>query len=260
VGIPLPEVHRMRHVVTAVAVVLLIVSDCSTAQSDARAIVQAAIDHYRGTSSKGEMSMVIHREDWERRMTMAVWTSGDEQSLVRVLEPVRDAGNGTLSLDNNMWTYTPKINRIIKIPASMMNQNWMGSDFSNRDVSRSDDLVDEYRHELLDEREEDGYRVYHIASIPLPDAAVVWGREELTIRDDWVLLRQDFFDQDGVLVKSLVTSDIREMSGRSVAAVMRMTQAENTEEWTEMRTRDIVFDLPLPDSLFTLANLRNPRE
>jgi outer membrane lipoprotein-sorting protein len=240
--------------------VALLLALPAAARQDARAIVQAAIDHYRGSSSQGEMTMIIHREDWERRMTMAVWTSGEEQSLVRVLEPVRDAGNGTLSLDGNMWTYTPKINRIIKIPASMMNQNWMGSDFSNRDVSRSNDIVDQYTHELLATREEDGHRVYRIASTPLPDAAVVWGREELEIRDDWVLLRQDFYDQDGVLVKSLVTSDIREISGRTVAAVMRMTRADEPGEWTEMRTLDIRFDLPLADTLFTLANLRNPRE
>ena len=227
---------------------------------DARAIVQAAVDHYRGSSSQGEMSMIIHREDWERRMTMAMWTSGEERSLVRVLAPIRDAGNGTLSVDGNMWTYTPKINRIIKIPASMMNQNWMGSDFSNRDVSRSNDILEQYSHELLDTQEDNGQQVYRIRSTPLPDAAVVWGYEELTIRDDWVLLRQDYFDQEGQRVKSLVTREIRELSGRPVATIMRMTQVEEPEEWTEMQTLEIAFDAPLQDRLFTLANLRNPRE
>lgn len=239
---------------------LLLSAGTAGTEPDARAIVQATIDHYRGSSSQARMTMIIHRKDWERRMSMAVWTAGDEQSLVRVLSPPRDAGNGTLTRDGGMWTYTPKINRIIKIPASMMNQNWMGSDFSNRDVARSDDLVDRYTHELLDSREEDGRVIYRIASTPLPEAAVVWGREELEIREDWVLLRQDFFDQDGERVKSLVTREIREMSGRTVAAVMRMTQVEEPGEWTEMRIEAIDYDRPLRDALFTLANLRNPRE
>lgn len=252
----------MKHTaITRFAVLWLLASNSVHAEPpDARAIVQAAVEHYRGDSSRGEMRMIIHREDWERRMTLAVWTSGEEQSLVRVLAPVRDAGNGTLSLDGNMWTYTPKINRIIKIPASMMNQNWMGSDFSNRDVSRSDDILDQYTHELLHIQEDRGRQVYRIRSTPLPDAAVVWGHEELTIRDDWVLLKQDYFDQAGQRVKSLVTREIRELSGRPVATVMRMTQVDEPEEWTEMQTADIVFDLPLADRLFTLSNLRNPRE
>ena len=83
------------------------------------------------------MTMVIHRPDWERTMTMRAWTKGDDRSLVRVLEPRKDRGNGTLTDDNSMWSYSPKVNRVIKIPSSMMGQSWMGSDFSNKDVSRA---------------------------------------------------------------------------------------------------------------------------
>lgn len=250
----------MRLPVLIVIAVLIspLIPDTAFA-TEAADIVRAAVDHYRGQTSSGEMRMTIHRPDWERSMRMQVWTAGDDRSLVRVLEPVRDAGNGTLSLDGNMWTYTPKINRIIKIPASLMNQNWMGSDFSNRDVSRSDEIVDSYRHTLLETREEDGHEIFTIESVPLPEAAVVWGREVLTIRDDWVVLRHAFYDQDGELVKALETLEIRELSGRPVATTMRMTRADETQEWTEMQTLDIAFDTPLRDGLFTLSNLRNPR-
>ena len=99
---------------------------------DAASIVRDAVNHWRGLSSYTEMSMVIHRPDWERSMTMRAWTKGDKQSLVRVIEPKKDRGNGTLTDDNNMWTYSPKVNRVIKIPSSMMGQSWMGSDFSNK--------------------------------------------------------------------------------------------------------------------------------
>ena len=104
------------------------------------------IDHWRGLSSYTVMTMVIHRPDWERTMTMRGWTKGDDQSLVRVMEPKKDRGNGTLTDDNSMWTFSPKINRVIKIPSSMMGQSWMGSDFSNKDVARADDIVDQYDH------------------------------------------------------------------------------------------------------------------
>lgn len=231
-----------------------------SAAEDASAIVRAAVDHYRGSTSTGEISMIIHRPDWERSMSMTLWTAGDDRSLVRVLEPIRDAGNGTLSLDGNMWTYTPKINRIIKIPASLMNQNWMGSDFSNRDVARNDDIVDQYDHRLLETREEDGRKIFTIESVPLPEAAVVWGREVLTIRDDWVMLQHAFYDQDGELVKALKTLEIRMLSDRPVATIMRMTKADEPGEWTEMHTKTIAFDVALRDGLFTLSNLRNPRK
>ena len=98
---------------------------------DAADIIRKLMDNYRGLTSYSEMTMIIHRTDWERSMTMRAWTEGEKHTLVRVVEPKKDAGNGTLSVDGNMWTYTPKINRVIKIPSSMMSQSWMGSVFTN---------------------------------------------------------------------------------------------------------------------------------
>jgi len=140
---------------------------------DATKIVRDAINHWRGLSSYTVMTMVIHRPDWERTMTMEAWTKGDKQSLVRVIEPKKDRGNGTLNDDNSMWTYSPKINRVIKIPSSMMGQSWMGSDFSNKDIARADEIIDEYEHTLLGTEDVDGIVVYEIEAIPHEDAAVV---------------------------------------------------------------------------------------
>ena len=223
-------------------------------------IIRKAMDHYRGLTSYSELTMIIHRSDWQREMTMRAWTEGDKQTLVRVTEPPRDAGNGTLSVDGNMWTYSPKINRVIKVPSSMMSQNWMGSDFSNKDVSKDTTIVEQYDHTLLELRERDGHQVYVIQSIPHEDAAVVWGKEVLHIRDDWVVLEQQFWDQDDVLVKTLRALEIRMLSGRSVAAVIRMGKEEAPQEWTEVHTTAVEFDVELPANLFTLSNLRNPRE
>jgi len=228
--------------------------------TDPKAIVQAAMDHWRGVSSYSEMTMTIHRPDWERTMSMRGWTQGEDKSLVRVTAPAKDAGNGTLILDDEMWTYSPKINRVIKVPSSMMSQSWMGSDFSNRDVARDDDILDEYDHTLTQTENADGHTIYHIEAVPHPTAAVVWGRQVLQVRDDFVLLREDFYDQDGVLVKSMVTSDIKEMDGRTVAAKQRMNNVETPEEWTEIIVNDVDFDIDVSDRMFTLSNLRNPRQ
>jgi outer membrane lipoprotein-sorting protein len=244
------------------AVLLLNVCAVAAQAQDMTAaeIIRKAMDHYRGLTSYSEMTMIIHRPDWERSMTMRAWTMGEKRTLVRVIEPKKDAGNGTLSVDGNMWTYTPKINRVIKVPASMMSQSWMGSDFSNKDVSKDTDIIDKYDHSLLEQYEQDGHQVYVIQSIPHEEAAVVWGKEILWIRDDWVLLEQQFWDQDGALVKTLKTLEIAAMGGRNVAAVMRMGNQDKPEEWTELRCLAVEFDLDLPANAFTLSNLRNPRE
>ena len=229
-------------------------------EMDARSLIQAAMDHWRGQTSYAEMTMTIHRPDWERSMSMRSWTVGDKTSLVRITEPKKDAGNATLMKDDQMWTFTPRVNRVLKIPSSMMSQGWMGSDFSNKDVSKSTDILYEYEHRLLETREEDGHRVYVIEAVPHEEAAVVWGKEILHIRDDYVLLEEQFWDQDGVLVKSMRALEVKDMSGRSVASKMRMSKAEVEGEWTQLEMATIEFDQPMRDGLFTLSNLRNPRE
>ncbi len=246
--------------IAALVLGLMISVESAAEPLSARDIIRKAMDHYRGITSYSEMTMVIHRPDWERSMTMSGWSEGDKKTLVRVIEPKKDAGNGTLSVDGNMWTYTPKINRVIKVPSSMMSQNWMGSDFSNKDISKDTAIIEEYDHTLLETREQDGHQVWVVQSIPHEEAAVVWGREVLQIRDDWVPLEQQFWDQDGQLVKTLEAREIEPMGGRTVASVLRMSRRDTPEEWTEVRTATVEFDLELPANLFTLSNLRNPRQ
>ncbi|NNE63904.1 MAG: outer membrane lipoprotein-sorting protein [Gammaproteobacteria bacterium] len=228
--------------------------------SDPKALIRAAMDHWRGLTSYSVMTMTVHRSDWQRSMSMQAWTQGDKLSLVRVTEPKRDAGNGTLIKDNNMWTYSPKINRIVKVPSSMMNQSWMGSDFSNKDISKSTDIIEQYDHRMIQSEQKDNHTYYTIESIPHEEAAVVWGKEILVIRDDYVMMRQEFWDQDNTLVKEMNTLEIANMGGRSIAKRLRMNKVESPEEWTEMSVSEIDFNIDLSDKVFSLSNLRNPRQ
>jgi len=228
---------------------------------DARAIIREAIDYYRGLSSYSEMTMTIHRPDWERTLSVQAWSSGSKKTLVRVTAPPRDAGNATLVLDDNkVWSFAPRINRVIRIPSSMMSQSWMGSDFSNKDISRTDEIVDQYEHRLVRIDDQEGHKVYVIESIPHEEAAIVWGKEISHIRDDHVELQHQFLDQDMQTVKTLDTLDIQKMGGRLFAVQQRMNMQEKVDEWTEFRVLTLDFDRDIPDYLFTLSNLRNPRE
>ena len=140
-----------------IPLVLLVPLTAQAAGEDAKAIVKAAIDYWRDVSSYTVARMTIHRPDWERTVSMRIWTRGEKESLVRVTAPAKDAGNGTLLIKKEMWSYNPKINRVIKIPSSLMTQNWMGSDFSNNDLAKADDLITQYTHKLLQTTHHDGH-------------------------------------------------------------------------------------------------------
>jgi outer membrane lipoprotein-sorting protein len=230
-----------------------------TAQ-DARAIVQASFDYWRGKASVATVDMVIHRPDWERSMTIKAWTEGKSDSIIIVTAPAKDRGNGTLKRGKEMWLYNPKVNRVIKVPPSMMSQSWMGSDFSNNDLAKSDSILDDYTHTLIGTETYGGKRVYVIKSMPKPEAPVVWGMQRLKIREDNILLQEDFYDEDMKLVKAMTGSQIQMMGGRLFPKVWRMQKADVKDEYTELIYQELEFRDDLPDTLFTLTNLRNPRQ
>jgi outer membrane lipoprotein-sorting protein len=230
-----------------------------TAAVDPASIVKGAIDYWRGTSSYAVVAMTVHRPDWERTSLMRAWTRGEKDSLVRFVEPARDAGSATLKVGDDMWIFSPRLNRVVKLPFSMMAQSWMGSDFSYNDLAKSDQIVHDFTHRLVGTEEQDGHTVYVIESTPLPDAPVVWGKERLRIRDDHLLLEEEFFDQDGKPVKRLRAEKIGTLGGRIYVTEMRMEKMDESGHWSDITYREATFGLSLPDGLFTLSNLRNPR-
>jgi len=222
-------------------------------------LVTNAIDLTRGLTSYSEMTMVIKRPSWERTSSLVAWTRGREDALIRFTAPAKDAGNAMLKAGEKMWTFNPKLNRNIRLPSSMMSQSWAGSDFSYNDLSRSDKYLRHYELELIDTAEQDGHMVYTIDALPKEDAPVVWGKERMVIRDDYVMLDLTYFDQDMVALKRMSALEIGEMGGRTIAITIRMVDLEEDSSFTEVRYDSIDFDVTLEDRLFTTFALQSGR-
>ncbi len=222
-------------------------------------LIAAMIDLTRGRTSYAELSMVIHRPDWERSSSLVAWTKGREDALMRFTAPAKDAGNATLKLGEKMWTFTPKLNRVIRLPFSMMSQGWAGSDFSYSDLSRTDQLLHDYELKLVGTELRDGHQVYTIDAIPHDDAPVVWGKEQIVLRDDHVLLGQIYFDQALKPLKRLDALEIKELGGRTFATRMRMVPLDETDHWTEIAYDKATFDVSVDDGLFSVFALQSGR-
>lgn len=220
-------------------------------------LVAGVLDQTRGISSYSELKMTIHRPDWQRTSSFSVWTQGREDALIRFTAPARDAGLSTLRKGERMWTYSPKIQRTVRLPKSMMSQDWAGSDFSYNDLARSDDLLNQYSLRMAEIDQSGKLTLYTIEAVPKENAAIVWGKEILEFREDFVLLKHEFFDQDMVLVKSLETLEIGQFDGRTIPIRMRITKSEEPDHWTEIIYEKAEFDIKIQDSKFTLFALRD---
>jgi outer membrane lipoprotein-sorting protein len=248
-----------------ICVSLLLIGQTSIASEDLTEIdisnigstmVKKAFDYYRGITSVSVVEMTIHREDWERTMKIKAWTRGAHDSLFKILSPPKDRGNGTLKKGDGMWTFNPKVNRVIKLPPSMMSQAWMGSDFSNNDLAKSDTIVKDYSHSVTKVIKSDGIKVYTIESIPHPEAPVVWGMLKFKVREDGIMLSQGFYDEDKILVKELVTKNIKKMGGILFPTIWKIYKKEEPGEYTLLKYFELEFKDALPAKIFTKAGLK----
>jgi outer membrane lipoprotein-sorting protein len=244
----------------AVIAVVAVTQALVAAVPDADAILKQAFDNYRAGSSSTSVAMTVHRTDWERHLDLRAWTRGQDDALVRFVAPAKDAGNATLKLGRDTWVFNPKLNAVIKLPASMMSQSWMGSDFSYNDLAKSDDIITEYTHRLLATDQAGGHTVWTIEAIPKPGAPVVWGKVALTIRDDYVVTEETFFDQDLKPARRMQTDRIATLDGRPYPVTMTMHPLDAPDQWTRIDTSDGRFNVSVPEYFFTLSNLQNPRQ
>lgn len=226
---------------------------------DARAILKSAFDNWRANSSHAIVEMTVKRSTGTRSMTMESWTEGEDKALVRFTAPARDAGNATLQIGAATYVFNPKLNQVIKLPASAMTQSWMGSDFSYDDLSRSQKVVDDYTHVFLGTGSLGGKTLYRIESTPKRGVPVVWGKQVVSVRSDGVLVSVEYYDQRGQRVRIMTADKIGTLGGRPYPLVMTMKTDAKPGQYTRVTTKSAEFDISLPSYLFTRSNLQNPR-
>ena len=246
---------------------LLLVGSLPTASAlaqesdiDATEIIRVADARVKGTSSYGETTISIIRPDYTRDMSMIAWTKGDEYYMILITQPSRDAGSAFLKRGNEMWNWIPTIERTVKLPPSMMSQNWMGTDFTNDDLVKQSSIVVDYEHTLLAVEDIQGYPSWKIQLIPKPDAAVVWGRIVIWIEQtDYMQMRVEFYDEDDFLINTMQSYDPKMFGGKLLPSRMEMIPADKEGHKTVMRTVSLEFDLPIKDNYFTVRNMKSIR-
>jgi outer membrane lipoprotein-sorting protein len=227
---------------------------------DAKDVVARANDLIRANSSYSRIKMQIIKPSWSREMTMKVWSLEPDYALLLITEPAKDRGTVTLKRKKEVWNYIPAVNRVIKIPPSMMMQSWMGSDFTNDDLVRQSSIVEDYTHHFAGEKEIDGYECHKIELIPKPEAGVVWGKILTWIsKNSYLQLRADYYDEDQVLIKSMIGSKVQEMGGRTIPVHWEMIPHDEPGQKTVMEYLEIEFNIEIDESFFSQQNMRRVR-
>lgn len=233
---------------------------CSAApvfSQDATEIVRKADELMQGVTSISEMEMTIVRPAWQRSVTFKSWGKGRDMSMTLITAPARESGQSFLKLKNDMWSWNPVINRMIKIPPSMMSQGWMGSDYTNDDILKESSIVFDYSHRIIGSESLSGYDCYKIQLDPRESAAVVWGKIIIWIsKPEYYELKAEYYDEDGTLVKTHISSDIKFMYDRKLPSRFEILPADKPDQKTVVKILNAKFNIPLQDGFFSQQQMK----
>jgi outer membrane lipoprotein-sorting protein len=237
---------------------LLTLAQVSHAADDRQAqeAVERVAHLFSSKSSIATVNMQISNEDGQRNLSMKIWSLG-EKVLVRITSPQDEAGTAILKVGSDIRYYLPKSKRTVKVPASMAMTSWMGSDFTIDDLTKETFLTRDYSISISFAGQRGGVAVYEYTLTPKPEAAVVWGKIILQIRQaDSVPTWQGFYDEDGKLVRELTFSEYKTMNGRLIPGRLVMKPADKDGQRTMIEYEDIKFDAPISEGTFSLPNLK----
>jgi outer membrane lipoprotein-sorting protein len=215
---------------------------------------------WHGETSHAIMAMTVKTSRYERQMTMEAWSKGTDYSLVVIQEPIKDRGIATLKVQNNIWNYLPKINRVTKIPSSLMSGSWMGSHFTNDDLVRESTFKDDYTTTVTFEGARDGASIYELTSIPKPNAPVVWGKVVMVIDQKTLApINARYYDEGGQLIRTMTFDRLEQLDGRAVPMRLTLQPADRPAESTVIQYASIDFGVPLDEAFFSLQSLQRRR-
>jgi outer membrane lipoprotein-sorting protein len=224
-------------------------------------IIRKADEKFNGEKSGiSTMVMTIVRPTWERKVEFKSWSVGRENSLTLITAPAKEQGQTFLKRGQEMWSWNPSINRLIKLPSSMMSQGWMGSDYTNDDILKESSIVQDYTHEIIGDEMIGKMNCFKIKLTAKPEAKIVWGHQVWWVeKKELLILKAELYDEDGYLVRTELGSEIKIMDGRAIPSRLELIPADEKGNKTIVEIKDIRFNVHIEDIFFSQQNMKRIR-
>jgi hypothetical protein len=225
----------------------------AAAPPDVEGVLARIDDLYRSKSSIARIEIAVANPRSSRTMRLKAWTRGEEEVLVLVESPARDAGTATLRVGQNLWNWLPRISRTIRVPPAMMLGSWMGTDFTNDDLVKESSLRKDFSSRI--ERRSQDPPGWWLTLEVRPGTVGRWARIELLVGDDGLPVEERHFDRKGRLARTMRFDEVKVLGGRRLPARMVLVPADTEGQRTEMRYLEVQFDVKVPDDTFSLSRL-----
>ncbi len=206
---------------------------------DARKIIDDASKNIEFSSFEMATTLQIHDGKGNVRTRSVVNITrrfgNVTKTLIRFTEPADVKGTAMLiydydDKDDDMWIYLPALRRSRRVVSSEKSKSFMGSEFSNADMSKPN--LNDFTYKSLPEQSLNNTPCWVVESIPVNQSvADSYGfarKISYVEKAGGLMLKSDFYDKDIRLVKSMTFDDYHKQSnGKYFAYKMEMTNLMN---------------------------------
>lgn len=254
------KLNAIRRALQYLPIAALVLAVNTANATEVNELIRHIDQLWRGTTSKTTLAMTVKTRRYQRTMLMDAWSHGKHYSLVVIRSPVKDRGIATLKVEDNIWNYLPKINRVTKVPSSMMAGSWMGSHFTNDDLVKESTFEDDYNSTITFEGQKGTQNMIEITSTPKPNAPVVWGKVVMMIDKETLTPTASlYYDEENKLIRTIEFSHLKTINGKQIPMELKLTPEEKPDETTTILYQDMEFDVPIDTDFFSLQNLQKRR-
>jgi outer membrane lipoprotein-sorting protein len=198
-------------------------------------------------------------------MASKLFESGaTEKRIIRFLSPAEVKGTGMLIYDydqknDDMWIYMPALRKTRRIISNEKSKSFMGSEFSNADMSAPN--LEDFDYTVTGSERFEGTDCWIVEVVPVNEYImdeVGYDRQLAWIgKQDFVFRKAEYYDEDGELFKQMISSDVKQMdpSGKKyIATRMEMSNFQNGRK-SVMTIDKVQYNPDVNEEYFTLGYL-----
>jgi len=222
-------------------------------------VIKNVYNRPTGNDMAGNLIMTIENSRGNQRVReikqFVKSVKSGEKKIMFFLSPadVKNTSFMTWSYDekgksDDQWIYLPALKKVKRISSDSKGDYFMGSDFTYDDLGDRHPMDD--THTILREEVVNGEETIVIESVPKDEEYMYSRTVTWVIKDTWIGLKKEFYDEDDELLKILTVEGQKSFGDVIILTKVKMNNVQRNQ-FTIMEFSDVQIDTGIPNNKFT---------
>ena len=227
-------------------------------------VIEKVFNRSEGDGMQADLTMTLINTRGDQRVREIKQFSKDfdkmEKKIMFFISPadVRNTSFMNWSYEDagkndDQWIYLPALKKVKRISSDSKSDYFMGSDFTYDDLGDRHPAEDS--HALLQEETVNGEDCYVVESIPKEEEYMYSRTVTWIIKDKWIGLKKEFYDEDEELLKILTVKEYEKIKDYWIILQTEMHHVQKDHR-TTMALGNVIIDSGIPDNKFTERMMR----